>query len=82
MGGGEQLSRPNRVLRILALSGDPEGLIRRAQLGPTQEAVVRGLLEGRSLREIAQAKGVSHPRVYEALGQALKRLEAVMPLRT
>ena len=82
MGGGERLSRPNQVLRLLALSGDPDGLIRRAQLGPTQEAVVRGLLEGRSLREIAQAMGVSHARVYEALGQALKRLEAVAPLRT
>ena len=78
-----RLNRPNRVLRLLALSGgDPDGLIRRAQLGPTQEAVVRGLLEGRSLREIAQAIGVSHARVYEALAQALKRLEAVAPLRT
>lgn len=79
MGGGGRLSRPNQVLRLLALSGDPDGLIRRAQLGPTQEAVVRALLyDGLSTREIAEALGISVHRVHEALQRALEHLEAVV----
>lgn len=69
------LTTTERVLRRMALSRDPEGLIRRAGLGPTQKAVVRALLDGLSPREIAEVLGISASRVHEALQRALEHLE-------
>ena len=66
-----------RILRLLALAGDPERAISEGRLGPTQEAAVRALLyDGLSPREIAEALGISVPRVHEALQRALEHLEA------
>lgn len=70
-----KLTATERVLRLIAFAGDQEGLIRRAGLGPTQEAVVRILLKGLPPREIARRLGVSLPRAYEALDGAARRLE-------
>ena len=68
-----------RILRLLALAGDPERAISEGRLGPTQEAAVRALVyDGLSTREIAEALGISAPRVHEALQRALEHLEAVV----
>ena len=62
-----------RILRLL------ERAISEGRLGPTQEAAVRALVyDGLSTREIAEALGISAPRVHEALQRALEHLEAVV----